>query len=438
MTARSLRKLFREPIWFVLLGAAVLGAILGNTLAHEPGTDAARTVIGRAWRGDPSETRAVLGALLGFQVTMVAMLFSLNAVVMKSAAYQYSPRLIPLYIKNAPIRRELPLLVLLAAYLLAATRELGLVADDGERPRGVVSVAVLLLFIAVTFLLLDLVRTFRFVRVERVLGLVRDATFAAAKRIRARVERLPLDGSSPLALPLDASALVARESGYLVDVDLQRLTRLAKRAGVRTRISRAIGEYVDEDEVIGWVAADDGRGVDPRLAQKFARTLVISAVRELDYDPLLGIRIIVDVANRSLSSSLNDPYTARQALNQLRSVLRHVGRLPLGDWNVIDDEDGSVRVSVTSTHLRELLAVAVSGPLHYGAEHPDVLEGLLEIVLEVGWVARDPEDRAAARTLLDRIENLAEQCDLDPERLERLRSESAPVRRSLEMAPYPP
>jgi len=105
---------------------------------------------------------------------------------------------------------------------------------------------------------------------------------------------------------------------------------------------------------------------------------------------------------------------------------------------VIDDEDCSVRVSVTSTHLRELLAVAVSGPLHYGAEHPDVLEGLLEIVLEVGWVARDPEDRAAARTLLDRIENLAEQSDLDPERLERLRSESAPVRRSLEMAPYPP
>ena len=129
MTARNLRKLFREPIWFVLLGAAVVGAILGNTLAHEPGTDAARTVIGRAWRGDPSDTRAVLGALLGFQVTMVAMLFSLNAVVMKSAAYQYSPRLIPLYIKNAPIRRELPLLVLLAAYLLAATRELGLVAE---------------------------------------------------------------------------------------------------------------------------------------------------------------------------------------------------------------------------------------------------------------------------------------------------------------------
>src|SRR5258706_8629609 len=138
--------------------------------------------------------------------------------VMKGAAYQYSTRLIPLYVQNAPLRRSLPLFVLLGAYILAATRELGLVADVGERPRFVISVAVLLLLVTVSFLLVDLYRTFRFVRVERVLELARDATYAAAKRVRARIERLRLDPAAALELPLDASALVARESGYLVDV----------------------------------------------------------------------------------------------------------------------------------------------------------------------------------------------------------------------------
>ena len=73
------------------------------------------------------------------------------------------------------------------------------------------------------------------------------------------------------------------------------------------------------------------------------------------------------------------------------------------------DGDGAVaRVSVRATSVRELLAMAVSGPLHYGEHDPDVLEGLdRRMILMAGWVAREKEDRAAARTWLARIEGLA-------------------------------
>src|SRR5262249_28599059 len=179
------------------------------------------------------------------------------------------------------------------------------------------------LVIALVLLLVDLVRTFRFLRVERVLGLARDATYDAAKRVRARVERLPLDHTATLELPLDASALVAPEPGYIVDVDVEGLLKLAEGAGLRARINHAIGDYVDEGEVIGWVASGDGAQVSVGAAHELSSTLAISDVREIDYDPGLGIRVIVDIANRSLSSSLNDPYPARKALNQLRSLLLH-------------------------------------------------------------------------------------------------------------------
>jgi uncharacterized membrane protein len=427
MNARNLLKVLREPLWFVLIAALVAGAILGIELVHEQTNEAAQVVFGRAWKGDPGETRAVLGTIFGFEITIVALLLSLNGMVIKSAAYQYSTRLVPLYVQHAPIRRALPWFVLLAAYLLASVREIGLVANEDVRPRPVVSVAVILVAIALAFLIVDLFRTFRFVRVERVLGLVRDSTYAAAKRVRRRVARLPLDASAVLELPVDASALVARESGYLVDVRVRQLARLAEKARVRARVSHPIGHYVDEGDVIGWASADDGRPLDPNVARKLAATLVINPVRELDYDPALGVRIIVDVADRALSSSSNDPYTARQALNQLRSVLRHVGRLPLGDWNVVD-RDRRVRVSVKGTHLRELLSLAVKGPLYYGGNDPDVLEGLLEIVLEAWRVARNAADRSAARTLFEHIDRLAG-AELDPARLDRLRAEAEPVRR---------
>jgi uncharacterized membrane protein len=426
-----------EPTWFIILGALIVGVVIGTVLAHEPWTEAAYALFGRVWRGDPAEAQAYLGGILGFEITILTLLLSLNAMVVKTAAYQYSPRLIPIYVKSAPTRRSLPLFALLAGYILGATRELGRIEEDEVRPRYVIWVAAVLLLVALSFLLVDLWRTFRFVRVERVLGLARDATYAAAKRVRARVERLPLDPRATLELPLDASVLIAPESGYLVDVDVQRLALLARIANVRARVSRAIGDYVDEGDVIGWAASDTGGPVSTNVARVLTSTLFISPEREIEYDPGLGIRVIVDIANRSLSSSANDPYTARQALNQLRSVLRRVGQLPLGDWNVVD-RDGKARVSVASTRLRDLLSLSVGGPLYYGSDHPDVLEGLLEIVHEVGWIARDPEDRAAAQKHLERLDPLADQSDLDPDRLARLRSEAEPVRRGLAAEDHPP
>jgi uncharacterized membrane protein len=432
MTDRLHRGYVRDPIWLALTAAFVVGLLFGRSAAHELGRDAATAVLGTAWRADPSETRAVLGGLLGFEITVVALVLSVNANVIKSAAYQYSTRLIPLYVRNAPSRRSAPVFVLLAAYLLGATRELGLVVDDGERPRSVVSIAVMFLVVALVLLGVDMFRTFRFVRIERILVLVRDETFNSAMRVRDRLKHFSVDGAARLAMPTDASALVAGESGYVVDVDLHGLTQMVRASRLRLRVSRGIGDYVDEGDVVGWVASDGPGAVPGKSMEKLVRALKIRPIRDLAYDPAFGVRIIVDVANRALSSSYNDPYTARQALNQLRSVLRYLGALPLHDWNLVD-ETGAIRVSVKATRLRELLTTSVVGPLHYGEDQSEILEALLEIVLAAGWVARDDDDRAAARSLLERVEGLAENSDLEPERLARLRADGAPVRLALEM-----
>ena len=136
-------------------------------------------------------------------------------------------------------------------------------------------------------------------------------------------------------MPLDATALVASGTGYLVDVDLRGLVRAATSAGCRVRICQAIGAYVNEGEVIGWASSDDGRPLDVRLLRMLTAPLEVSPVREPDYDPALGVRIITDVANRSLSSSANNPYTARQALNQVRLGLQHIGPFlwKIGIWS---------------------------------------------------------------------------------------------------------
>jgi uncharacterized membrane protein len=168
------------------------------------------------------------------------------------------------------------------------------------------------------------------------------------------------------------------------------------------------------------------------VARRLAGRLLIAPVREADLDPVYGIRILSDVAARSLSSTDNDPYTARQALHQLKSILRRLARTALGDWNVVD-RDGKVRVSVMAAELRELISIGIEAPLRYGAGDPEVLDGVLEIALEVGLVAPDAATRAAAYHLIDRVlQDATEYGDLRDGRLRRLLAEADLVRASLQ------
>src|SRR5690606_30786601 len=148
-----------------------------------------------------------------------------------------------------------------------------------------------------------------------------------------------------------------------------------------------------------------------------------------------GIRILADVATRALSTSGSDPYTARQALQQMRTVLRYLATLPLGDYNVLDP-DGTVRVSVMATELREFISVAVDSPLRSGASDPELLRAVLEIALAVGLVAQSvhgAKGRAATEALIARVlEDATVYGHLDRGRLSWLVAEAELVRASLE------
>jgi uncharacterized membrane protein len=429
--ARQIRRLLRDPIWIAVIAAAVIGVVLGILAARETSDELTEAMLGSAWRKNAADTRTFLTTLFGLQLTVLSIVLSFNAPMIQAAANQYSARLVPYYLKHVPLRRVLPMFALSSTYLLAGVREVGLSGEEGVRPRVVLSGAIVLAVVSFVLLTIAMIRTYRFMRVERVLELVREATFAAIARRARRTARLRLAHTVPVALAADASALLAPRSGYLVEVDVRGLTRIARRAGVRVRIVRTVGDYFDEGEVVGWIGRDGGGAVGERLARRLAGTLLIAPTREADLDPAYGIIILADVAGRALSVASNDAYTARQALQQIRSVLRTLARQPLGDWNVVD-EDGSIRVSVMATQLRELISVAVEAPLRLGAGEPEVLDGVLEIALEVGLVAPDAEGRTAAHQLINRVlEDAMEYGDLRNGRLKRLLVEADLVRASL-------
>src|SRR5262249_27600242 len=150
----------------IVLFVAVVAGFASGTLVARETHETAPSLVGQAWAGTARATKSVLATLFSLQITALTIVLSLNAPLMQSAANQYSPRLVPFYLKNAPLRRAVPLFVFSCGYVLSSVRELGLVADEVVRPRPVVSGAFVLLLLAFSLLTIDLIRTLNFMRVE--------------------------------------------------------------------------------------------------------------------------------------------------------------------------------------------------------------------------------------------------------------------------------
>ncbi len=432
MVARRFWRFVGNPLWLLLLVAVVFGAALGVALGSIEHDEGAAGLFSEAWRRNSDDTRAALGTLFGLQITVMTIVLSLNSSTLQASANQYSPRLVPFYLKGAPLRRTIPVFAFSAAYTIAAVKVLGLVEEGVARPRPAISAAFFMLLATFVALVTGMFKTFAMLRVERVLVLVKRATLEAVERLQESVRGLTLAPNATLVLPPTAVPLRAHRGGYLAEIDVDGLVEGARNTGLRVRICRATGDYVDKEEIIGWAAPErTGGPVDERAARAVANSVRIARSRELDYDPLYGVRILADVATRSLGLAISDPYTAQQAMQQLRSVLRHLMKRRLGDQNVID-EDGVVRVSVNCAGLREFISVGVETPLRLGAGEPEVLDAILEIAQEVGLLATDRESRELAEALVDRVvDDAAEYGHLDRARAARLHAQAALVRQIL-------
>ena len=142
--------------------------------------------------------------------------------------------------------------------------------------------------------------------------------------------------------PVDRSLVAATSSGVLCHVEFDRLIQEARDADCTLHLIPAFGEFVASGAPLLRV---EGELTSDQLDD--ARdSIVLGLERTLDQDVAYGLRLLVDIAERSLSDSpFLDPTTAVQAIDRLHDCLRHIARRQFHDGR-FSDSDGVVRVTL--------------------------------------------------------------------------------------------
>lgn len=157
--------------------------------------------------------------------------------------------------------------------------------------------------------------------------------------------------------------------GVVQRIDAAALADLAERLGTRITCLVPVGSFVEPGDVLLRPAAatPSAAPLPPAEARRLARAVRVGPSRSIDHDPAYGLRLLVDIAVRALSPSVNDPTTAVQALDQIESALLRLARRPLGA-TVVRDAGGAARVTVPRPAWSDLLDLALAEVVLYGAD----------------------------------------------------------------------
>ena len=108
--------------------------------------------------------------------------------------------------------------------------------------------------------------------------------------------------------PADAQPLPARQVGYVRNVDLEALRKLARKEGLTLWVLAAPGVFVHQDRPLARVKAE--RALSAKLETRLRGAFDVSGSRTFDQDPRFGLVVLGEIASRALSPAVNDPGSA--------------------------------------------------------------------------------------------------------------------------------
>ena len=380
-----------SSLWFVPVVCVLAGvAISFGTISLDRAFE--YQAIPQALVGRPTSANAILTTIAVSMVSLAALVLTITMVVVQLAMGQFSPRIVQRILRDKPSQLAIGLFVATFVHAVLTIRE---VVDRGDGTGRVPGIALatsyLLVLASIAVLVIYVHHIGQALRVSALIELVGSDTRNLVDR------RYPDAGPPPVVDPEAPRVVAARESGVVTMIGTRELVAEAKRADCVLELVPGLGAFVPAGGplfiVHGYPDDLDENRLFSALSLKLEPTL--------DEDVAYGMRLLVDIAERSLSESpFQDPTTAVQAIDRLHDILRQLARRPFSDGRV-PDEEGEIRLLVKTMTWENYVHLAFDEIRMAGAGSPQVSRRLVAALMDLRRVA-----------LPERIEVLDEQVEL--------------------------
>jgi uncharacterized membrane protein len=395
------RQFVRGSIWLIPVIGGLTGAALGLAAAESrriyelPG----------GWTYSAGTAQTVLASVVGASVGLTGFVVTVGVLIVQMATGTFSARYMRIFYRDGLLKAVLAVLVgtLTFSYGLLRRVEQHSVPSLGVTLSGFFLAGGVLLFL---------------VFLDRSIHRLRPVAVAAlvAKAGRRSFEALVQEAEGPDAPTHLAGGYVGNEpptlvvgslrAGAVQAMDARGLARFAREHGCLVVVRPALGDFVPEGAALFDVYGGDG--LDATAARRLRSMIVLGVERTIEQDPAFAIRVMVDIAIRALSPTVNDPTTAVQVLNHLGDTLRLLGATSLPTPVAPGTNVPAPGLVVRARRWEDIVEAALTEIREYGGSSIQVvrrlralLEDLRERVL--------PEHRLAVEDELARLDATIEE-----------------------------
>ena len=370
-TARLSRALWFIPLACVAAGVALSLVTIGIDKAFD------YQLVPQWISGGPDAAMEILGTVAASMVSLAALVLTITMVVVQLAMGQFSPRIVQRILEDRPSQLAIGIFVGTFAHSVLALREVQ-TGDDGVVPGLAVVVAFVLVIISIMVLVWYVHHIGRSLRVSALIELVGTATRELLDAVYTDHGEAPRFERPTICIP---------RSGVITRIDHEALVRIATAGDCVLTLVPALGEFVPAGAPLLESSQDTAR-IDVQAA---IRAIEISLERTLDQDVAYGLRMLVDIAERSVSESpFLDPTTAVQAIDRLYDCLRQLAPRPFPDGQY-RDETGKVRLVTRTVAWDDYVHLAFDEIRIAGGQSPQVVRRLraaLEDLIEIAPAER--------------------------------------------------
>ncbi|MFC7956393.1 DUF2254 domain-containing protein [Rhodococcoides kroppenstedtii] len=408
MRQRWLR--LRETFWFVpaVLGVVALlvaqalvrldralldrGVVIGDSLLYHVGASGSRDILG-----------AIGGSMLGVAATS----FSITISVLATTSSTYGPRLVRNFMADRGNQVVLGIFGATFLYSLMVLRSIRSLDADGDTfvPDIAVNVAVLLAVVDVGVLVYFIHHIAQSVQVGTLSARVRQELRDAVDLLHPEDPPTGLADVGEATLPPRRATVRATRAGVVLGIDDAAAVALATRHDLTLVLRCRPGDHVlDGDPVV-----DIHGGAEPSDVVTTVSELVdLGDERTPRQDILFAVEQLTEIAVRALSTGTNDPYTARNAFDDLSSELARLASRPTPP--AVRTVAGRPRLVTTHVRVTECVDHVLDAVRLYAMSSPLVVRAGIRTAERIGTATTSPDVASRVSVHLAR---LAETCERD-------------------------
>ncbi len=352
---------------------------------------------------EPENARTILTTVASGTITLMVFSFSMVMIVLSQATSNLSPRVIPGLISNKMNQVVLGVNIGTILYTLILLMSFKPGEENSSVPVLGILLAVLFAVTSVCLFVYFIHSISRAIKPDTILTGIYIATAKALEdEVRHTEENKILKEAESTEQFIE---LPSKEGGYLRQIELDTLNKLAKKEDLLIEVPISIGKFVVPGLPFLRLNKDIADREDLHAAIQNCFIFSLEEVMVFSFET--GLRQITEVAVKALSPGINDPGTALSAIDFLS--LLFLRRMQSIAPNCMLDEHQQIRIIKRPTPLEDLLYRFLTPIRTYGKADVMVMRKLLLCLNHLLYA--DKDQQAYTQVLARQINTVKDDAD---------------------------